>query len=931
MPYSAINLTVSACISTTPRIRETAMRPLYPALFAIVLLLRPCAAQSGNLGLQDGFLSFDTPTFSVQLVKDSQTLYSLKTKGNASGFDFIPADVMSQRQSNGNYHLGDLTFRARIAGSSSWTSGDTSTQRRIVTPVTPLNATGSTLAAANLSPTLPSGSLLNVTRRWVLANGDLELLFDITNSQKQAVEIGALGAPLEFNNIFTGRTAAETNELCSLFDPYIGQDAGYVQVTPLLGTLPPLLVLPVGKSPLEGWRFLPEDTSTSLAYQSQTFEGLYEWQFHTLAYAQNEWKNVAPWNAPSSATLHPGETRTYGLRFVLAPSIRGIEDTLQAAKRPVAVGIPGYIIASDQSAKLFLSFSSAVKSLSASPAGTLSWTKNSDAKSSGYVGYTITGHTWGRSRLTITYADGTVQTVHYYVTKPAVQVVADLGSFLTTESWFDDPSDPFDRSPSVISYDREVNAVVKDDPRAWIPGLSDEAGAGSWLAASMKQFAQPSAAEVAKIEQFINETLWGSIQNFDGSVKKSVYFYQPDLVPSYDYPSSIYWGNWWSWNQAASYATDRAYDYVHVVAAYWSLYRVARNYPDLVKTHTWGWYLNQAVMTVASMTNGRVGYADDGLMEETVIRYLLDDLKREGLTTNATLVESRMRERENVWAGERYPFGSEMAWDSTGQEGVYAWATYFNDTTTAVNALNSILAYQPTVPHWGYNGNARRYWDNVYGGKLQRIERQIHHYGSGLNAIPLISQFRADPTDYYLLRVGFGGLSGPLSNIDQGGFAAASFHSFADTLKWDGYSGDYGPNFVGHALEMGTYIIDHPDFGWQAFGGNVVATSPTVRVRTLDSLRRRVFIAPIGAWLSLDAGAFSEVDYDPTKKAVTLSMIPAAPGVSSAAPAPAARLVVANTASNDLGVLKPTQNLTQDAGAWVIPFKNGVVTVTLAL
>jgi hypothetical protein len=58
-----------------------------------------------------------------------------------------------------------------------------------------------------------------------------------------------------------------------LFDPYIGQDAAFVQVTPLLGTLPPLVVMPVGKSPMEGWRFLPEaDTGTS--YQSQTFEGV---------------------------------------------------------------------------------------------------------------------------------------------------------------------------------------------------------------------------------------------------------------------------------------------------------------------------------------------------------------------------------------------------------------------------------------------------------------------------------------------------------------------------------------------------------------------------------------------------------------------------------------------------------------------------------
>ncbi|TBU43179.1 hypothetical protein BD309DRAFT_961291 [Dichomitus squalens] len=897
--------------------------------FALSVVHR-CMAQRPTLGLQDGFLNFTTPSFSVQLVKDSQTLYSLKTKtqGNSTAFDFIPADVMDQRQYDGNYHLGDVTFRVRTVGSTTWISGDTAAARKNVSA---LPASGTILAAANLLPTLPDGSLLNITRKWVLENNSFQLLFDVTNSQKKAVEIGSLGAPLEFNNIFTGRTAAETNELCSLFDPYIGQDAGYVQVTPLLGTLPPLLVLPVDKSPLECWRFLPEDTSQPLGYQSQTFEALYEWQFHSLAYAENEWKNVTPWNAPTSATLQPGETRTYGLRFVLADSIRGIESALQEAKRPVAVGIPGYIVPADQQGKLFLSYTSAVKSLSVSPAGALSWTSNAEAKTSDWVGYTITPQTWGRSRLTITYTDDTVQTVHYYVTKAAAQAIADLGNFLTTESWFDDPTDPFHRSPSVISYDREVNAVVKNDERAWIPGLSDEAGAGSWLAATMKQFGQPNADEVAKLERFVNETLWGSIQNFNGTVKKSVFFYQPGLVPGYTYPSTIDWTQWWSWNQAASYATDRAYDYVHVTAAYWSLYRVARNYPDIVKTHTWEWYINQAVLTVATMTDGQVGYADDGLMEETVIIYLLNDLKREGLAANASLVESRMQAREKVWAGEQFPFGSEMAWDSTGQEGVYGWATYFNDTITAINSLNSILAYQPTVPHWGYNGNARRYWDNIYGGKLQRVERQIHHYGSGLNAIPLITQFRSTPDDYYLLRVGFGGLSGPLSNIDQGGFASASFHSFEDTLKWDGYSGDYGPNFVGHSLEIGTYIVNHPNFGWQAFGGNVVATTPTVKVQTRDSLRRRVFVAPLGAWLSLDAGAFEEVEYDPEGNTVTLTILPSSSGITVAAAAPNARLVVQNTADNGIGVLTPSTDLSRDAGAWVVLFKNGVASVKLGL
>ncbi|KAK1228578.1 hypothetical protein PQX77_008381, partial [Marasmius sp. AFHP31] len=175
---------------------------------------------AGQLGLPNGFLSFSTPSFSVQLVKDSQTLYSLKPR-TGGGPDFIPQDQMTKRQNNGQYHLGDITFRARKVGSTAWVSGDSASARR---PVTALSVSGNTLAAANLAPTLPSGSLLSITRRWVLTNDQLELLFDVTNSQTTAVEIGSLGAPLEFNNIFTGRTAAQTNTLCSVFDPYIGKD-----------------------------------------------------------------------------------------------------------------------------------------------------------------------------------------------------------------------------------------------------------------------------------------------------------------------------------------------------------------------------------------------------------------------------------------------------------------------------------------------------------------------------------------------------------------------------------------------------------------------------------------------------------------------------------------------------------------------------------
>jgi hypothetical protein len=149
-----------------------------------------------QLNLPGGYLNFNTSTFSVALVKDSQTLYSLKPA--SSSFDFIPADKMSQRAANGQHHLGDITFRARKVGSTAWVSADSATTRRAVTA---LSSGGTTLAAANLAPTLPSGSLLNVTRRWVVQNSVLQLLFDVSNSQTSAVEIGSLGIPLEFNSV----------------------------------------------------------------------------------------------------------------------------------------------------------------------------------------------------------------------------------------------------------------------------------------------------------------------------------------------------------------------------------------------------------------------------------------------------------------------------------------------------------------------------------------------------------------------------------------------------------------------------------------------------------------------------------------------------------------------------------------------------------
>ena len=882
--------------------------------------------------LSQGTMDFDTPDFNFSLVRSSQTVATLKPKG-AGGFDFTPGDILVERSQDGFYHLGDLDLRVRTGSAGEWKSYSTAVTRKAVSPL-PVSA--GVLAAADLTPTLPADLPLQVTRLWALEEGKLILRFVLKNKSGETVQVGALGIPMVFNNVLNDRTLKQAHVACSFFDPYIGEDAGYLQVTRLNGHGPALLVVPDGKTPFEAYNPIlsprrgavgPPPIFTDPTPRGMTFEGFYDWMVHSQAYAENEWKKAQPWNPPTMLTLAPGESRTYGMKFLVSDSIRRIETTLAANKRPVAVGIPGYILPMDIDGKLFLKYPRRVKSIAVAPEGAVAISESGRTRG-GWTQHSVKGRTWGRARVAITYEDGSVQAIHYLVIKPARQAVADMGHFLTTKQWFVDPQDPFHRSPSVMSYDRELNRIVTQDSRVWIAGLGDEGGAGSWLAAIMKELGQPDKGELDKFQQFVDEVLWGGLQFKDGpkqyGVRKSLFYYQPDQMPPDYYRSDLNWRSWTSWNKQASEAVDRSFDYPHVAAAYWVLYRLARNHEGLVTNHPWDWYLTHAYETSMAMTRFAAGYAQFGQMEGDVFVQILNDLKREGMTAPAEALEAAMRKRAERWKQEAYPFGSEMPWDSTGQEEVYAWTKYFGYDDKAAVTLNAILGYMPTVPHWGYNGSARRFWDFLYAGKYSRIERQLHHYGSGINAIPVLAEYREHPEDIYLLRVGYGGTMGALSNIDEEGFASAAFHGFPDMLKFDPLSGDYGPNFFGHAVNTATYVVQHPEFGWLAFGGNLTIRGKKVQVTPLDSFRMRVYIASAGLWLTLEAGQFESIELDPATGAVRVALTPGTQFT------PVARLRIEQPARlKGVGNYRPARPLRQERDAFVVPLGAGQTRVEL--
>jgi hypothetical protein len=238
--------------------------------------------------------------------------------------------------------------------------------------------------------------------------------------------------------------------------------------------------------------------------------------------------------------------------------------------------------------------------------------------------------------------------------------------------------------------------------------------------------------------------------------------------------------------------------------------------------------------------------------------------------------------------------------------------------------IAAILGYDPAIPSWGYNGSARRYWDFIFGGKIQRLERQLHHYGSGINAVPLLSEYREHPDDLYLLRVGYGGTMGELSNIDQEGFASAAFHAFPDMLADDPYSGDYGSGFWGFAANTATYVAYDHALGWVCFGGNLEPREHTVRIVPLDAFRSRLYIAPAGLWVTLDAGRIRDAVFEENSGELRLTLDGATQDT------PAARLHIEQPAKLDgVGRYQPAGSLNLERGAYTIPLRGQPTTVRI--
>ena len=723
-----------------------------------------------------------------------------------NNFSFVPPlrnYGRSDRSLPGCHQLGDVTLRIQplaATNASDFALFQTSWAGFLhsATPVAPPNA--DVFAADDVTPLLnatpaenranPSGFPLSVRvvrsyeRAVDAVSGQEALVMRFNLTALDDVRVGGFGISLPADNFFDQDLLhiASTN---SAVDPHIGGEHAWAEWVRVVGNSS-LYVLPGNaQTRMEAWRPLLEDCNFNGAmYEWTVLSGAWaaEWELQRQApnslfmaadlQAMGVWPEpLSPWpsfkgnetvwlpglaekrawNAASVLEMHAGDTASFALRLALAPegAMRARDAVFTGAGEPVLHAVPGYTLGTDMTgAALYVTpprgatlTGAAVKpGQEATLAATIG-----PVVAGGSTLVSISPLAAGLARLELTFSDGSKAAAHYRVLAPLATQVARFGAHMAGPGWLPlDYPDPFGRGGNVQTWDREDGTFALDDARAYIVGLSDDAGASMNLAHAMKVAWAPVQDEVARKDDYIKYTLFGvkpgtaqaplrSLQLPDYSVRMTMYYYcatpgscttaaGPGEGWPYDFVeqdkcSAPVGGPVWCMVESMANATYRGFNVPHQAASWFAMYRVSRNYDLLVTNEAWDYYLYGAYMTAL-----QVGSAGVGFMDGTVFREILDALQAEG-ALNATIqawadkLDANMQARALAWSTEPYPFGSEFSYDTTGQEEVFIWLQRYGYAEAANRTLNCILAYMRLLPNWAWHGGATSQGDLGNNGK----------------------------------------------------------------------------------------------------------------------------------------------------------------------------------------------------------------------
>ncbi|WP_460798978.1 DUF5695 domain-containing protein [Microbacterium sp. GXF0217] len=530
------------------------------------------------------------------------------------------------------------------------------------------------------APSAATGGL-NVQQEYTRTASGIRWNTTIENPTDVLLTLRSVGFPLLMNQYFRGDDRFKY-EQCVLRHACICGPNSWFYWSKSSGQMPLLLLKALGDTSVERFELARGDEVWGPRNDfSEAFEGLYT--IFAISDPTEEFPECA-----GPRELHPGDSLTVSFLVSMQPDHESATGWLADNDGFFLETTPGMVLPVR---------TPAVATIRAQSRPVVAPVDRSCAAeevvplADGHWSVSLTLFAYGRCAVGVE-IDGRRSIIVFWGIEPPEDIFTAQAEFITSRQWETDPADP--AFHGLLMWDmagrQRVNASSTTDVPAWMAGGSDEIGLVSGLFLSEWNVYRPDEAQVRVLDLYCRDFLEGRLTEQPGwRVHRAVPWF------------SMFDG----WTGRGVDDVWRAFNYVHVANTYYNMYRIASRYEFDFLGDKLLWLRKAHAYTIAMFSHWMFPHGEGadryGNMGELVIALeLREALRAEGLDQEAAQLSGLVSKKAQYFAGKEYPFGSEMAYDSTAFEAVYAYGKAIGDTRIMASSVQAALANRGRQPVW---------------------------------------------------------------------------------------------------------------------------------------------------------------------------------------------------------------------------------------
>ncbi len=751
---------------------------------------------------------------------------------------------------------------------------------------------------------------LELTERFHVEADALYWTIFVRNPTHKPVELGDLFLPLPFNtNKRWDKEITYTDRLVQ--HQYISGHASFLYWMRPNGEGPYLVMVPVAVCPLF------EPTRSEMNFAPAKLEYADRGGVYILSgqRAAEDKARGGRWRQPQTTqTLWPTNSQrdgvTYAFKFRWAKDLAGVRDVLADEGLLDVNVVPGMTVPVNTDALVSIRTRSAIKSVEPEFPDTTKVEAMASPPAKTNV-YRVKFARLGENKLTVHFGRQQYGVLEFFVTEPLATVIKKRAAFLVSHQQHRDPAKWYDGLFS--EWDMKTRILRSPDDKDGMPDYilaSDDPALCKAPYIAAKNTIYPDAKEIAAVEYYLKNFVWGKLQ-------------QTESEPN---PYGVYGIDNWKMNRESKPGDRygwvdhmwRPYDYPHIVLLYLSMYRIARDHPEMSHYLDKDAYLQRAYGTAIAFYTYPWKFAhwstnELGHMNELVVAELMTELDRAGQKDKAAELRKYWEAKVEYFVNDQPDlFYSEFPFDPTAFEATGAFAHYAREELKRPNhSLKVKPADVERYDHEQLTGNiATRGWlePNYWQLGVEGNMRYMSQMG-GWSVLDHGLYYAKDPFPY--LRLGYAAVLSSWALVNSG-TAESNYGYWYPGPENDGAAGSayvpqaFGANWLGKQQPRGAWqysaeidlgfsaglrgaaviVADDPLFGRIAYGGALTRTRGETYVIPYDGVGRQFHVLDgkhrLHLFLDRDGFAASApLRFDDDLKTITLT-------IENRDPAPAA-------------------------------------------